>query len=96
MLLKNLAEMVSVLIAHTFGDILNTGIRLGEKQLFGFFHTQTDQIIDRCVSYFVFEQARDVERTQVHIARNLIQGNFLGEMALKVVHYLFYDIFFII
>ena len=64
--------MVSVLIAHTFGDILNTGIRLGEKQLFGFFHTQTDQIIDRCVSYFVFEQARDVERTQLHIARNLL------------------------
>ena len=55
MLFEQLAEMICIIISHTESDVLDAGILLLFQKLPGLFHAHADQMIDRRVTRFAFE-----------------------------------------
>ena len=55
MLFKQFAEMISVVISDTLGNLLDTAVLLLQQKLSGFFHAEIDQIIDRRIADLIFK-----------------------------------------
>ena len=87
MFLKQLAEVVGVVISHAQGNVLYAGILLLVKQKPCLFHPDFDQVVDRGVAGFAFEN--------LHIPGDLIQGYFFIIVAVQVVYDLLYHVFFV-
>lgn len=95
MFLEQLTEVVGVVISHAQGNVLYAGILLLVKQKPGLFHPDFDQVVDRGVAGFAFENFGYVKRAQVHIPGDLIQGYFFIVVAVQVVYDLLYHVFFV-
>lgn len=95
MLLKQLTEMVGVVISHTQGNVLYAGVLLLVKQEPGFLHTDFNQVVNRGVAGFAFEYFGYVKGAEVHIPGDLIQGYFFVVVAVQVVYDLLHHVFFV-
>ena len=75
MLLKQFAEMISIVIPHRGCHFLNAAVTAAFQQLLGFFQTDINQVPDRSVPCFALKYFGNIKGAEVHIFGNLIQRN---------------------
>ena len=95
MFFEEFAEVVGVFVAYHGCDGLDAQVRGGLHEVAGFFHAESDQVVDGGVSGLGFEDLGEVKGAEVHVFGYLVEGYFFVVMFVEVADHLFYYVFFV-